>query len=225
MSNDLSFSAIFERSLKNFKESIPSLLVFLFFYLVLDLTNFFLQTQVFYSEQESRIVEICYQLCLVLFTVIYYHSLNLKKMELQHSVSKILLEGVFLSPGFILQTLFFVLTVMIGGLLLVLPGLYAFLVFYFSPVVSVLYPDYEGKIFLHTRELVSNHLPTTGLMILFTGLVPFIPDGLIFLLTGNMKNILMAAISPLDGVTYLFCQMMIFEFVFSLVSYDRKRSS
>ncbi|MCR9205541.1 MAG: hypothetical protein NXH75_13240, partial [Halobacteriovoraceae bacterium] len=122
MNSDLKFYDIFNRSLKSFKEGIPSLLLFLFFYLVLDLTNFFLQTQVFYTEEKSRVVEICYQLSLVLFTVIYYHFLNLRKMELQHNMSKVLLEGLFLSPGFVLQTLFFVLTVMIGGLLLVLPG-------------------------------------------------------------------------------------------------------
>lgn len=223
--NDLTFIEIFQRAGLSLRKNLSLIFAFLFFYLVLDLSNFYLQTQVFYTEEQSRIVEICFQLSLVLFTVIFYHLLNLRRMELSHSLGKILLEGLLLSPGYILQTLFFVLTFLVGGLLLIIPGLYAFLVFYFAPVVSVIYPDFKGSIFLHTREMVSSYIPTTGAMILFTGLVPFIPDGIVFLLTGNMKNILMAVISPIDGFTYLFCQLMIFEFVYFLVHNDRRRSS
>lgn len=221
MSENFGLAEIFQRSVSQVKGNIPQYLVFLFFFLVLDISNYYLQTQVFYTEEASRMVEICFQLLLVLYTVIFYHSLNLKRLNLDHSMGQLLVEGLFLSPGFVLQTLFLILATLVGGVLLIIPGIYAFFVFYYAPVFSVLYPDYEGKLFFHTREICRERLGLTISMILITGILPFLPDGFIFLLTGSMKNILMAVASPVDGTFYLFFQTMIFEYVFELVHRDR----
>lgn len=219
---ELKLSILFKRSF----DDVKSLPLFFGFYwvilFVLDILNFTLQTQWVQSEEASRFLEIGYQLFVVLVTVSFFHAMNLIRNENKFGVGKIFLETLLLVPGFILQSIFFALAVGLGTLLLIAPGLFALVVFYFAPIFSVLYPDYEGKLFLHTREMVQPHFFLTLTVLLVSGIIPFLPDGIIWLLTGNLKSVVAAIASPLDAGVYLFCQLLVFNFAFELIERDRR---
>lgn len=200
-------------------------LIFWFVLLALDLTNYFFHVQAGASEENARVVEIIFQLLLVYLSVCFFHGLNLLRLEGRAPFFKVIGEGLLLTPGFVLQSIFFALALVTGAALLVVPGLYVLFVFYFAPVVSVLYPDYKGKIFMLARELTLPHIKAAMLVILFTGILPLIPEGLIWLTTGALKSKATPFIAPLDGALFLFCEAVVFSFIFELVATHRSRSS
>lgn len=191
----------------------------------LDLSNYFFHLQAGGSEENARTIEIIFQLILVYFSVCFFHGLNLQALGQKLGFFKVVGEAILLTPGFVLQSIFFALSVVVGAALLVLPGFYALFVFYFAPVVAVIYPDYQGKVFLLTRELTLEKPKKAIGIIIFTGLIPLIPEGLIWLSTGALKSKATPFIAPLDGMLFLFCEALVFRFVFELVAAHRSKSS
>lgn len=225
------------------KENLFFFFIFWAILLFLDLSNYFLHLQAGPSEENARTVEIIYQVILIYFSVCFFHGLNrwvLSRSQdlgqdfipssLQNSPNKVnvlqlLGESFLLTPGFILQSLFFAFSLVLGSALLVLPGLYVLFVFYFAPVVAVLYPDYQGKIFMLARELALVDIKLTVATVLFTGLIPLIPEGMIWALTGSLRSKATPFIAPFDGLLFLFCEALVFVYVFKLVSQHRKETS
>jgi hypothetical protein len=191
----------------------------------LDLSNYFMHLQIGGGEESARTIEIVYQLILVFFTVCFFHGLNLIALKEKKSFMKIFGESILLTPGFILQSIFFAIAVVLGSALLILPGVYVLFTFYIAPVLAVIYPDYKGRVFMLARELSLTRIKATVAVVLFTAIVPLIPDGLIWLSSGSLKSPATPFIAPFDGALFLFCETVVFTFVYELVSEHRKQTT
>lgn len=190
----------------------------------MDVLSYIFQTSFVEGEEESRIVEIVFQIGLLYFTVVLLHYLALFHQKEKESLGTILLNSLLLSPGYFLQVLLLFVAVTLGGLLLVLPGIYAFVAFYFAPVLAVVYPDYRGKVFLLSRDLFAynlNSFVTTFFAILIGGILPFIPEVTLWVSTGEMKSIWSLIFAPLDGFIYVFFNVFIFYYVWQRVQNHR----
>jgi hypothetical protein len=185
--------------------------------LSMDLSSFFFQKQFSYDPEVGRWIEVGYQLILVYMSVCFFHTLSFLERDEKVGALTILGEGLLLTPGFVLQSIFFGLTLLAGSLLLVIPGLIAFVLLYFNPLLAVVYPDYEGKTFLLGPELIRPHWKVAIGIILLSGLFPFLPEGGIWLATGSLKSWLTPLLAPLDGALYIFCETVAYQFIYTLV--------
>lgn len=157
---------------------------------------------------------------LELFIVFYIsvfvlHSLNQKE---ERNKLTLLLESLYLLPGFLLQSIFMALSVVIGLVLLILPGLYGLTVFHLAPSLSVLMPDYKGKIFkLGITAAREDYYLNLGLF--FTLLLPqaFIYGGG-HLLEINPRSLIYFLQSPLSDVFNLFSEVVIFVYLSHFIS-------
>ncbi len=178
------------------------------------------------SEQEAQMVQVVFELMLVFFNVFFLHSLNLKKQGITFSGGKIVGEGVLLTFGFFLQTVFWFLATLVGSLLLLIPGLMALVVFYLAPMLAVIYPDYRGKIFFLSKELFwPRFLQTLILIVVFGGIVPFFPSLIHLGLTGQMESSASYLLIPISSFLYLYCEGCLFEYAYSLVEDHRKKTA
>lgn len=193
--------------------------------LSMDLTSFFIQKNFSYDPEAGRWIEVTYQLVLVYMSVCFFHTLSFLEREEKVSPLRVLGEGFLLAPGFVLQSIFFGISLLIASLLLVIPGLFAFVLLYFNPLLAVVYPDYEGKTFFLGPELIKPHWKVAVGVILFSGLFPFLPEGGIWLATGALKSWLTPIVAPLDGALYIFCETVAYQFIYTLVLRHRNIQS
>ncbi len=208
--------------IKNHKGTFISFVVFLF---VQDFINFSIQDQIALSGNDPRFVEIGFQFFFLWSSVFFFHMANCQTLKREVPFIKVMGESILLLPGYILQSILWTLSFVIGLALLVLPGIYCGIVFYLAPMISILYPDYSGTTFTLAREFAHEDLKSTALIVILTGLIPFIPEGLLFLLTGSLKSIWGLIYSPLGGAVYLFCELIFLFFVFEKVEAHRNMSS
>lgn len=192
--------------------------------LSLDLASYFIQNSWGHDQELGRLIEIGYQLLLVYLSVCFFHALGLLNRGEGIRTGTLLGEGLLLTPGFVLHSILFGLIFLLGVVLLVLPGLYAFVMYYFNPLLAVIYPDYKGKIFSLGPQLIRPHWQQAVGVILFSGLLPFIPEGAVYFSTGALKSWLTPILAPLDGALYIFCETVAFEFVYRLVQGHRNQS-
>ncbi|MBC97245.1 MAG: hypothetical protein CME63_05815 [Halobacteriovoraceae bacterium] len=198
--------------------------VFLFFILLLfveDLFNFYLQNQVIGNPESSRYIEIYFQVLLLWTNVFYIHSIHSIKINREVSKWRIFGESFLLLPGFILQSILWFLSFVLGLCLLVIPGIYTGIIFYMAPILSVLYPDYRGTTFLLAKKFSSQNFKNTAFLIILTSFIPFIPEGLLFFLTGTMKSIWSLLYSPFGGALYFFFELIFILYVYEFVKEDR----
>lgn len=190
--------------------------------LAMDLTSFFAQKYFSYEPEAGRWIEISYQLILVYMSVCFFHTLSFLEREEKVGPLRVFGEGLLLTPGFVLQSIFFGLALLVGSALLVVPGLVAFVLLYFNPLLAVVYPDYKGKTFLLGPELIKPHWKVAIGVILFSGLFPFLPEGGVWLATGSLKSWLTPLLAPLDGALYIFCETVAYQFIYALVVKHRE---
>lgn len=190
--------------------------------LAMDLSSFFAQRHFSYGPEAGRWIEISYQLILVYLSVCFFHTLSFLEKEQKVSPLTILGEGLLLTPGFVLQSIFFGLALLIGSALLVIPGLFVFVLFYFNPLLAVVYPDYQGKTFLLGPELIKPHWKLAIGIILLSGLFPLLPEGGVWLATGSLKSWLTPLLAPLDGALYIICETSAYQFLYKLVEKHRR---
>jgi|GEM_PF-2961052 len=190
----------------------------------MDVLSYIFQTSFVNGEEESRVVEIIFQVGLLYFTVVLLHYLALCHQKEKKAFGPLLINSLLLTPGYFLQVLLLFVAVTLGGFLLILPGIYAFIAFYFAPVLAVVYPDYRGKVFLLSRELFAYDLSSfiqTLFAILIGGILPFIPEVTLWVSTGQMKSIWSLIFAPIDGFIYVFFNVFIFYFVWQRVENHR----
>lgn len=198
--------------------------VFFLFWLLLlclDLIAYFTQINYGLTEETSHYLEMGYQVFLVFYSVCLLHLMNSLKESRNLSIFKLIGESLLLTPGFILQTIFFLIAAILGTVLLVVPGVYIVFAFYFSPILAVIYPDYQGKIFFLSRELFHLKWKEGVVIILVTTLVPLIPDGIIWLMTGALKSSLTPFFAPIEGALFIGSELVAFCFLYPLVKEHR----
>lgn len=213
---------MFKEALKTLKRHSFLLISYLIFYVVVSILGYFFEDNLSLSEHDIIIKEGIVGLIVTLSLVCLYHFLNCEKLNLKKSKKEVLGESLLLFPGSILQTILLLLVTILGIVLLVLPGVYAFLIFYFSPWIYVLYPDYKGNILLLTKKLVSVEigklLKIMALVILFILLPEFLFDIFSFKIKGVSRIVFLV----LEGVLFIFFNLVVFEYLFKLVSEHRK---
>ena len=187
----------------------------------LSLANFYFQKNIFHGEEMSRYGEIVHQLIQVLIIVCFMRGLHFFEEEQRLSFGDVLKDGLFLTPGYILQSIFFLLLFLVGLCLFILPGFYVGVMFFMAPIFAVLYPDYEGTLFTHTRKMVQPHWKLVLSVGLFSSLIPLIPTLLGFLYTRDFDSPFMAYLSPIDSGLFLFCQIFLFKLGIWLHQRDR----
>lgn len=215
--------------LEHFKECLPFLLkekaLLIKFWLVFSffgLFSFWYRQGM--NENEAQMTQVAFELILVFVNVFFLHALNLRKQGLSFGAGKIIGEGILLTFGFILQTVFWFLATLIGGLLLVVPGILAMVVFYLAPMIAVIYPDYQGKIFFLTKDLFWPHFFKTFILVfIFGGLIPFMPSLVHLGVTGQMESQLSYGLIPLSSFLYLLSEGCLFEYAFAHVSNHRQK--
>jgi len=183
-----------------------------------DALNYFFQSQIGQrSAENSRVIEIFFQLFILFYSVVFIHFISNKFHRRRIGFLALTGESLMLSPGYLLQAILYVITVMISLCLLVLPGIYCGIRFYFAPLLSVLYPGYKGRTFMLSHELSRGQEFTALVIILITAIVPFIPDGIGLLLTGELKSIWSLWLAPFDGLLFLFGELLVVFYVLGLL--------
>lgn len=195
-----------------------AMLVFWFTLIFADFLNYFLQSQVARGQaEESRLFEICFQLFILYFSVVFIHFVSNRYHARRISVLKLFGESLLLSPGYLLQAILLVILVLLSLCLLVIPGIFCGITFYIAPLLSVLYPGYEGKTFLLSHELSKGRLLEFGVVIILTAILPFIPDGVGLVLTGELNSIWSLWLAPFDGLLFLMSELLVVFFVLGLL--------
>ena len=194
---------------------------FVLFLFIQDLINFYIQNNFNIIMQNAHWVEMFFQFLLLYTSVFFIHVVNCNILERKASVLKLFGESILLLPGYILQSIFWLLSSLLGLCLLVIPGIYIGVTFYMAPMLSVLYPDYSGTTFLLARELSQENLKATFMLVIVTSFIPFIPEGLLFFLTGNVKSIWSLIYSPIGAGVYLFFELVFLLFVLEKIQRHR----
>jgi len=203
------------------KKNLSVFVLFWFILLCFDLIAYFSQVYYGRTEETSHYLEMAYQVFLVFYSVCLFHRMNSLKESISLSIFKLIGESLLLTPGFILQTIFFLIAAVLGTVLLVIPGIYVVFAFYFSPILAVIYPDYQGKIFFLSRELFLLKWKEGVVIILVTTLVPLIPDGIVWLMTGALKSPMTPFFAPIEGALFIGSELIAFCFLYPLVKEHR----
>lgn len=212
-------SALALTYVKNHKVSFTLFVLFLF---VQDIANYFVHDYLSIHELDSRLVEGLFQLFFLWSAVFFFHSVDCQESRRDVSYLKIAIESLLLFPGFLLQSIFWMISFVLGLAFLVVPGIYAGIVFYMAPMISVLYPDYSGRTFMLSREFAHQDLLAAFVLVVVTSFIPFIPEALLFFVTGTLKSIWGLIYSPLGAGVYLFCELIFLYFVREKVEAQRQ---
>ncbi len=182
-----------------------------------DTIHLNLQSSFLADSGSSQVAEIISQVLLVWTTVYFFHRINclLQKRVVSHWA--IFGESFLLLPGYILQSILWMLSFLVGICLLVVPGLYSAFAFYLAPGLSVLYPDYSGTTFKLSRELAHENFGATVLIVLVTSIIPFLPEGLLYFYTGTLKGPWSLYYSPIGSALYFFFELILFFFIYDKV--------
>lgn len=205
------------------KEHFNVFVIFWILLLILDLLNYFAQFNYGYSEESSRYIEMSYQLLLVFYSVCFFHKVSSIEQGRFFSLSRLMGESLLLTPGFILQTIFFLITFTLGTVLLIVPGVCALFIFYFAPILAVIYPDYNGRIFILSKNIFMDNWKSAVVVILFTTILPLIPDGIVWFSSGALKSPLTPFFAPIDGALFIFCETMLLCFLFPILKQYRAK--
>jgi len=205
--------------IKNHKVSFT---VFIFFLFVQDIANYFVHNFFAVQEMDSRLIEASFQLFFLWSVVFFFHYVDCQEAKREASYWKIGIESWLLFPGFLLQSILWTLSFILGLAFLLVPGIYMGIVFYMAPMISVLYPDYPGQTFMLSREFSHQDLRGAFILVVVTSFIPFIPEALLFLITGILKSVLGLIYSPIGAAVYLFCELIFFYFVREKVEAHRK---
>jgi len=205
--------------IKNHKLSFSLFVLFLF---VQDIANYFVHDYFSGQDMDSRLVEAFFQLFFLWSAVFFFHSVDCQETKREVSYSKIGTESLLLFPGFLLQSILWTISFILGLAFFLVPGIYMGIVFYMAPMLSVLYPDYSGQTFMLSREFSHQDLKVTFILVVVMSFIPFIPEALLFLMTGHLKSIWGLIYSPIGAALYLFCELIFLYFVREKVEAHRK---
>ena len=219
------FNKHFEQAVTFVKENLPLFGFFVSLIVIQDILSLILQEYFISYGNTSRLTEIGFQVLLVWTTVYFFHRINCILTQREVSQWGIFGESFLLLPGYILQSIFWILSALVGLCLLVVPGIYWGFVFYLAPGIAVIYPDYSGTTFTLSREMAKENIWATILIILVTSIVPFVPEALLFYFTGTLKGSFSFYYSPIGAVLYLFFELILFFFIYEKVQAHRKISS
>ncbi len=215
----------FKRATSYVRDHKLSFISFILFLIIQDLANFALSQEFATHGADPRLLEVAFQLFFLWSSVYFYHTVSCVASKRKVSWASILGESILLFPGYILQSILWTLSLLAGLFLLIIPGVYSGVVFYMAPMISVLYPDYSGTTFTLSREFAHHNLKVTFAIVLTTSLIPFIPEGLLFFITGSLKSIWGLIYSPIGGGLYLFCELVFLFFVLDKVEAHRSEKA
>lgn len=215
----------FNRAVSFVQAHLGMFIAFTVFLFIQDLINFALSQQFSEMGSDPRWIEGGFQFFFLWSSAYFYHIVNCTITKREVNWVRALGESLLLFPGYILQSIFWTLCFVGGLLLFVIPGIYCGVAFYMAPMISILYPDYSGTTFTLSRNFAHQDLKATFAIVLFTSLTPFIPEGLLFFLTGSLKSVWGLIYSPIGGGLYLFCELIFLFFVWDKIEAHRKENA
>ncbi|GEM_PF-4637737 len=212
--------SLFKRSLPTIVNNIPFIAFFWVSSSALMLISFSMRQGM--NEAQAQVNQVIFELIVLFLNILFLHGLNCRKQDIELGVGKLLFEGALLTPGYILQTIFWILSVLLGATLLVVPGIVAAIIFYFSPVVAVIFPDYKGKVFSLSKEFFWPSFGRTAAIIISVALVTYFPMILHLGLTGQMESSWSWLLIPLNYFLYFTLEVCLFEYVYGFVKEKRE---
>lgn len=218
--NDLNPFILFKEASVFFRSEKKLMILFWFFFSAFGIFSYWYRQDL--PESSAQITQAVFEVLFVFFNVFFLHALNLRAQKMETGPFRVVGEGFLLSFGFILQSLFWALSVLLGGLLLIIPGLICMVVFFLAPMLSVLYPDYEGGIFLLAKEFFwPRFMQTLVYLIAFGILLPYFPYFIHFGVTGLFESSYSYFLIPVSNFFYVIAETCLFSYVFRLVSRHR----
>jgi hypothetical protein len=217
-SSSLNFSSILNRSWSVFRLNFKAWLPYILFLCAISVSTIWGLSHLSEQQEMTKFLIILLEGMISLWVSASLFLQFWKKHagEPLDSFSQGLWEGASLTPIFLLYSLLLGLAIMAGGILLIIPGLYIMVVYYFVPYLSIIDEEGSEGPFKESRKLVQGHFLLTTFVLIFSFMIAGATMWTDLLFSGNQLLTIDLILAPVSSALFILSEFFVLSYMFAL---------